>query len=138
MPEGPALGWEVVGAADAFHQRGKNAGCSGKADDEREDKGVSGTSAMRRVDEIALQQWTDVRRKDAIEERGKLKAQWSVIGKQADDGGGDDERGKQRNHRRVGSGLGKVEAVVPPGSNKCTVKNAKKAQESSHESVPRM
>jgi hypothetical protein len=138
LQEGPAVGWEVVGAANAFHQRGKNAGCSGEADDERENKGVSRTGAVRRVDEVALQQRTDVRRKDAIKERGELKAQWSVIGKQADDGGGDDERGKQRHHGRVGSGLGKVETVVPPGANKCTVKNAKKAQESSHEVVPRV
>ena len=43
---------------------------------------------------------------------GELEAERRGVGKQADDGGGDDERGKERDHRGVGRGLREVEAVV--------------------------
>lgn len=138
LPEGPAVAWEIVGAADAFHQRGEDAGRSGEADDERNDEGVSRTGAVRRVDEIALQQRTDVGGKDAVKEGGQLEAERSVVGKETDDSGGDDEGGKERHHRGVGGGLGEVETVVPRCAKEGAVENAGKTQESSHEIVPRV
>ena len=127
LEKGPAVGWEIVGPSDAFHQRGENAGSSGEADDEGDYKGVGGTSAVWRVDEVTLQQWTDVGGKNAVEESGELKAQRSVIREETDNCRGDDERGKERHHGGVGSGLSQVETVVAPRTNKRAVENAKKA-----------
>ena len=67
---------------------------------------------MRRCDEVALEQRTDVGGKDAVEEDGELGANGSGIGQQGDDGGGDDERRKEGDHRGVGGGLSEVETVV--------------------------
>lgn len=138
LPEGPAVAWEIVGAADAFHQRGEDTGRSGEADDERDDEGVSRTGAVRRVDEVALQQRTDVGGKDAVKESGQLEAEWSVVGKETDNSGGDDEGGKEGHHRGVGGGLGEVETVMPCCAKKSAMENARKTQESSHKIVPRV
>ena len=113
MPEGPTVGGEIVGATNAFHQGGEDAGGSGEADQEGDDKGVGGAGTVRRVDEVALKQRADVGGKDAVEEVGELEAEWGGIGQEADDCGGDDERGEERHHGGVGGGLGEVETVVP-------------------------
>ena len=46
LPEGPAVDREVVGAANAFHQGGEDAGGSDEADEEGDDEGVSGPGAV--------------------------------------------------------------------------------------------
>jgi hypothetical protein len=138
LPEGPAIAWEIVSAADAFHQCGEDAGRSGEADDEGDDEGVSRTGAVRRVDEIALQQRTDVGGKDAVKKCREFEAQWSVVRKETDDSGGDDEGGKERHHRGVGGGLGEVETVMPCCAKKGAVEDSGKTQESSHEIIPRV
>jgi hypothetical protein len=68
LQEGPAVYGKFVGAAYAFHESGEDAGGSEEADDERDDKGARGFGAVRGVDEVALQERTDIRRKDSIEE----------------------------------------------------------------------
>ena len=55
---------------------------------------------MGRVDEVALEERADVGREDAVEECGELEAEGSGVGQEADDGGGDDERGEERRPSR--------------------------------------
>ena len=113
LPERPAVDWEAVGATEAFHDSCQDAGGPGEADDEGKAEGVSGPGGLRRSDEVALEQRADVRRQDAIEEDGKLKAEGSGIGQEAGNSCCDDEGWEERNHGRVGGGLGEVEPVMP-------------------------
>ena len=47
LPEAPAVGGEIVGAANAFHKSGEDAGGSNEADDKGTDEGVGGPGVMR-------------------------------------------------------------------------------------------
>ena len=64
------------------------------------------------VNEVALQEWADVGGDDAVEEFGELGADGSGIGSESGDRCGYDERRKERDHRGVGAGLGKVKPVM--------------------------
>ena len=87
---------------------------------------------MGRIDEVALKVGADIGREDAIEEGRELEAEWSGVGQEANNGRGDDERGKERDHGGVGGRLRKVEAVVPHGADNGSVEDAGKTQEASH------
>jgi len=138
LPEGPTVFGKFVGTADAFHQGGEDAGGSDETDDEGDDEGVSGPDAVRRVDEVALQERADIRGQNAIEEQRELEAEWGGVGEAADDRGGDDERGEEGHHRGVGSGLGEVETVVPCCAKQGAVQDSRKSQEFSHRICPRV
>src|SRR6266550_2977055 len=75
LPEGPAVEGKFVGAADAFHQGGEDAGGSDETDDEGGDEGVRGPWAVGCVDEVAFEERADVGRKDAVEEQRELEAE---------------------------------------------------------------
>ena len=55
LPEGPAIDWEIVGAADALHEGRQDAGGTDEADQQGDEKSTRGAGAVRRLDEIALQ-----------------------------------------------------------------------------------
>src|SRR5216683_813919 len=90
-PEGPAFGREMVGAAEALHKRGDDAGGSGEADEEGEDEGVCGLGIVGRGVEVAFEQGGNVRGENAIEEGAELRSDGGGIGEQGDDGRGDDQ-----------------------------------------------
>ena len=58
---------------------------------------------MCRVDEVTFQERADVGGKDAVEESGELGPEWGGIRSKTDDGGGYDERRKERDHGGVGA-----------------------------------
>lgn len=138
MPEGPAVEGEFVGATYAFHEGGDDARGSGEADQNGDDKGVGGSRAVRRIDEVALQERADVGRKDTVEEDGELGAERGGVGHETDECGSNDERWEERDHGRVGGGLSEVETVVPRCTNQRAVEDARKPQESSYGICPRV
>ena len=64
------------------------------------------------VDEVPVEQRKHRPRQNLIEELTDLNLQRGCIGQQRYDGSDDDQRGKQRDHRRVGGRLSKVQRVV--------------------------
>ena len=76
LPDGPAVAREVVGAAEALHELGDDAGGSGDADDDGDEEDAGGAAVVGGVDEVALQEGADVGGKDAVEEVGELEAEW--------------------------------------------------------------
>ena len=111
LPEGPAVGGQVAGAAQAFHEGGDDAGGAGEADEAARTRarvvwGVSGE-----VSEVAVEEGDDVGGRTGRRSR-RAGSGGGLFRQQRDDGGGDDQRGKERDHGGVGGGLREVEAVV--------------------------
>jgi hypothetical protein len=108
LPEGPAIDRQVIGAANAFHQCGENAGGSGEANKKSDEDDMGRSDIVGRLNEVTFEERADVGGENAIEEGGELEAEGSGIGQETDDRGGGDERRKERHDGRVGCGLGQV------------------------------
>ena len=54
LPECPAIDWKVVGASEALHDGGQDAGSASEADDEGEAESMGGPGGLRGGDKIAL------------------------------------------------------------------------------------
>ncbi len=91
---------------------------------------------MGGVDEVALQERADVGGEDAVEEQGELEAERGGDGQKPDDGGQNDECGKERDHRRVRGRLGEVEEIVPGSAHEGALQQSGNVEEASHGIAP--
>ena len=115
--------WKVVSAAEAFHERGHDAGSAGDADDDRTEQRAGGLRVVVASGEVGVEQRADVGRQDAVEESGHLEAEGDGIRQETDEGGSNDERGKERNHGGICRGLANGEYVVLEGRTEGPAQN---------------
>lgn len=126
-----------MGATNAFHVGGDDAGCLIEADENSEDEWVfAGVCGLGGGIEVALEQGGNVRREDGREEIAKLRSYGSGVRKEGNDCGGDDEDWKESNDRRVGSCLSEIKEVVIQRVKECAVEDRGDAEVSSHGFFP--